>query len=107
MLGVPDAVLGSIRAALDEIPYPRPLPVGEGVNGIPIDFAEEPKNGSLKMARIALAPEIGMTSIASSIISRSALLKMRLAVSERLSRQLTYSNIIRLLEDPYPLTRES
>ena len=34
-------------------------------------------------------------------------MKMRLAVSEKLSRQLTYSNIIRLLEDPYPLTRES
>ena len=48
-----------------------------------------------------------MTSIASSIISRSALLKMRLAVSEKLSRELTFSNIIRLSEDPHPLTRES
>ncbi len=27
-------------------PHPRPLPAGEGVNGIPIDSAEEPKKAS-------------------------------------------------------------
>ena len=30
-----DAVLESIRAALVRSPHPRPLPVGEGANGIP------------------------------------------------------------------------
>ena len=43
VLGDPDAVLESIRAALFEIPSPPRSP-GEGVNGIPIDSAEEPNS---------------------------------------------------------------
>ncbi|MGH8554235.1 MAG: DUF559 domain-containing protein [Gammaproteobacteria bacterium] len=45
VLGDPDALLQNIRAALVEIPSPPPSPgpVGEGVNGIPIDSAEEPR----------------------------------------------------------------
>lgn len=59
------------------------------------------------MARIELAPEIrdDFDRILGHLTERAV--EDAPGRIRELSRQLTYSNIIRLLEDPYPLTRES